>query len=249
MLYNVEAIVVRTMDYGEGNKILTLFTKEYGRQSVMARGAKKFKSRLTAVSQLFTHGQFAYFRSGGMGTLNHGEIIAAHHRLRENLEMSAYSAYISELVFRLTEEDQAGDAYLFEQLRAAFDAIEEQKDIRIIVHLFEMKILMLSGYTPELGQCVSCGRPEGDFSFSAKLGGVLCARCRDKDSAAISADGKTIGLLKVFQQLDLRRLGAIAVKDETKQQISQILRRYMDVHLELQLKSRKFLDQMMKYDL
>ncbi|MDQ0876910.1 DNA repair protein RecO [Paenibacillus sp. V4I3] len=65
MLRSVQGIVLRSMDYGEGNKIISLFTPELGKVGVMARGAKKVKSRHAAVTQLFTYGDFVFFTTKG----------------------------------------------------------------------------------------------------------------------------------------------------------------------------------------
>ena len=76
MLQKCEGIVLRTTDYGETNKIVTLYTREWGKIGVMARGAKKPKSRLSAITQPFTYGYFLLQKGSGLGNLQQGEIIA-----------------------------------------------------------------------------------------------------------------------------------------------------------------------------
>src|SRR5690606_9633879 len=136
MLAKVEGIVIRATDYGEGNRILNVLTKQSGKLSMMARGAKKVKSRFSALSQLFTHAEFIIFRSSSqaMGTLNSGELIDSHHKLREDLVLTAYAAYMTEMVNRLIDD---GDVVpgLFDQLLAAFQAMVEGKDAAIITHV------------------------------------------------------------------------------------------------------------------
>jgi DNA repair protein RecO (recombination protein O) len=247
MLYRVEGIVIRSMDYGEGNKIISLYTKQYGKVSVMARGVKKMKSRHSAITQLFTYGEFAYFKSGQMGTLNDGEIVRSHHRLREDLHMAAYAAYLAELVDRMTEEND-GSAYLFEQLNAGLDAMEDGKDAQITAHIFEMKMLSFAGYSPVLAECVSCGGNAQDPVISVSMGGLLCTACRSRDTAAMVVSEGTLKLLSLFTQMDLRRLGAVNVKPNTKAELKRCMREWMDTHVDVRFKSRGFLDQMEKYD-
>jgi DNA repair protein RecO (recombination protein O) len=246
MLHRVQGIVLRSTDYGEGNKILSLLTKEMGKISLMARGAKKVKSRHTAVSQLFTYGDFVFFKSGQMGTLNHAEIIEAHHGLREDLMKSAYASYLAELTDRMLGDSEGG-AFLFEQLLAALNAIEEGKDAQIIAHIFEMKMFALAGYLPVLSECVSCGNRVGDMAFSAQLGGIVCPLCRHKDARAVPLSEGSLKLLRLFQQVDIRRLGHVDVKDATKIQLKRSMRNYMDTHVGIQWKARSFLDQMEGY--
>lgn len=248
MLYKVEGIVIRNMDYGEGNKIISLYTRETGKMSVMARGAKKLKSRHSAITQLFTYGQYVVYKAGQMGTLNAGEIIDSHHKLRENLHAAAYSSYLAEMFEKLTGDMEPNPA-LFEQLLAALKAIEANKEPSVIIHIMEMKMLALSGYLPELSHCVSCGSEEGDMFLSAVNGGVLCGKCKGKDPYAIALSVAAWKLLRLFQRVDLRRLGNVEVKQSTKTQLKQCMRTLMDTYLDLRWKSRNFLDQMDKFDL
>jgi DNA repair protein RecO (recombination protein O) len=249
LLRSVQGIVLRSMDYGEGNKIISLFTSELGKVSVMARGAKKVKSRHAAVTQLFTYGDFVFFKqSGQMGTLNSAEIIEAHHALREDLYMSAYASYLVEMTDKMIG-DEEGSTYLFEQVKAGLSAIEEGKDMQIVIHLYEMKMFDLAGYLPVTDVCVSCGSDTGLISFSPVMGGVLCMRCRHRDPEAISIGEGALKLLRLFPRLDMRRLGSVKVKEETKVQLKMCMRTYMDVHVGIQWKARGFIEQMEKYNI
>lgn len=251
MLYRVEGIVIRSMDYGEGNKIITLCTENSGKVGVLVRGAKKVKSRHAAMTQLFTLGEYVFFRTGtGLGTLNAGEIIASHHTLREDLVLAANASYACELLDRVLQDEETG-SFWFHQLKACLEALSEKKDPAIIIHLYEMKILQAAGYAPELEQCISCGQARSDeqLLLSPRLGGVLCRYCKHFDPPAIAVSPKTLKLLRVFARVDLRRLGSIDVKPETKVELKKVMRAFMDMQLGLNLKSRNFLDQMDKYEI
>ncbi|GAB7053731.1 MULTISPECIES: DNA repair protein RecO [unclassified Paenibacillus] len=246
MQYRVQGIVIRSMDYGEGNKIITLFTRELGKMSVVARGAKKVKSRYGSSAQLFTYGDYLFFKSGQLGTLNHAEIIEAFHKIREDLHKAAHASYLAELTDRMMG-DQEGQPFLFGQLKASLQAIQEDKDLQIVNHLYEIKMLMHAGYTPELEHCVVCREKSEPVAISIGMGGVLCERCRLRDPEAIRLTSGVYKLLRLFMQLDARRLGQIDVKPQTKQLLKQIIRNYFDTHVGIRLKSRDFLDQMDKY--
>jgi DNA repair protein RecO (recombination protein O) len=247
MLRNVQGIVLRSTDYGEGNKIISLLTAELGKVSVMARGAKKSKSRHAAVTQVFTLADFVFFKQKGhMGTLNHADIIEGHHALREDLSKSAYSAYLVEMTDRMLG-DEEGSAYIFGQLKAGLSAIEDNKDMQIVIHLYEMKMFELAGYLPVTSSCVSCGAEADLVSFSPSMGGVLCIRCKHKDPVSIPVSEGTLKLLKLFPVMDMNRLGAVQVKTETKEQLKASMKAYMDTHIGINWKSRGFIEQMDKY--
>lgn len=98
MLSKWEGIVIRTIPYGESNKIVTLLTQEAGKITVMARGAKKPRSKLAAVTQPFTLGSFLIRKGRGMGTLSQGEQIESMRFIREDLEATSYASYILSLI-------------------------------------------------------------------------------------------------------------------------------------------------------
>jgi DNA repair protein RecO (recombination protein O) len=265
MLYTIEGIVIRSLDYGESNKIITLYTRETGKAAVMVRGAKKTQSRHTAIAQLFTVGLFTFYlsRTGTMGTLNSGEIIESHHALRSDLHMAAYASYLAELTDRLVADDSSYP-YLFDQLTAALNSLEEGKDARIIANVYELKMLEIAGYTPVFHQCVFCGSkveaghsPDASAgnldpihgSISATLGGWLCPLCRDQDRQALPVSVRTLHLLRLLQQVDLRKLGQIQVKEERIGQIRRVIRLFYDTYLDVNWKSRRFLEQLEKHNI
>lgn len=249
MLYKEEAILIRAMDYGEGHKILTLYTLHQGKVSVMARGARKLKSRHTGATQLFTHAEYTYYKSSKMGTLNHAEIIHSHEELRSDLNKTAYASYLAEMIYRLVTDDEPGSQFLFEQLAAALQELAEGKDLQIVTHIFELKLLRYTGYEPVLSHCSLCGNREELEHFDAQAGGMVCRHCAASNQhRLLRIDEKTWKLLQVLQKVDLRKLGNIAVTPQTKQQLGALMRSFMDYHTDAAYwKSRKFLDQMEKY--
>ncbi|NUU62366.1 DNA repair protein RecO [Paenibacillus agri] len=251
MLHRVEGIVIRSMDYGEGNAIITLCTENAGKVGVLVRGAKKVRSRHAALIQLFTVGEFVFFRNnGGLGTLNSGEITQSHHPLREDLIKAAYASYACELLDRVLHDEETG-SFWFRQLTACLNALEEDKEPGVIINIFEMKLLQAAGYAPELDACVICGsqKPDDQLLISPRLGGVLCRSCKHQDPPALAISPRALKLLRLFAALDLTRLGNVDVKEGTRLELKKIMRSFMDVQLGLRLKSQNFLDQLDKYEI
>lgn len=246
MLYRAEGIVIRSTDYGEGNKIVHLLTGTHGKQGVVIRGARKPKSRYGALAQLFTYGEYSYFKSGSLGTLNSGEVIEPFRALREGLELPAYASYAAELTDRAVGEEDAG-AFLFRQLKACLTGLAEGKDPSVLLRIYEMKIVGAAGYLPVLDECANCSRTAGAFRFSALAGGALCPSCRHRDPSALELDETVWKLLRMFAMLDLSRLGNVSVKESSRRQLEMAMRRWIDTHLGLQLKSRHFLDQLARH--
>jgi len=246
MLEKCEGIIIRTTNYGETNKIVTLYTREWGKVGVMARGAKKPNSRLAAVTQLFTYGYFLVQKSSGLGGLQQGEIISSMRSIKEDIFLTAYASYIVDLTDKSTD-DRKPNPFLFELVYQILNLINEGYDAEILVNIFEMKMLNTLGLYPILNQCAICGNTEGHFSFSIREGGLICHRCLEKDPYHFKVAPATIKLLRLFYFLDVSRLGNISVKSETKTELKKIISAYYDEYSGLNLKTKKFLNQMGKY--
>lgn len=182
--------------------------------------------------------------------MNAGEIIQSHHTLREDITKAAYASYACELLDRVLQEEETG-AFWFRQLKACLEALESGKDPLIVMSIYEFKILQAAGYAPQLDACISSGQQcaDEDMFVSPRLGGVLCRSYKHFDPAALSVTPRTLKLLRLFARMDLNRLGNIDVKDSTKLEIKHVMRQFMDMQLEVKLKSRNFLDQLDKYNM
>ena len=246
VLEKCEGIVIRTTDYAETNKIVTLFTREWGKVGVMARGAKKPNSRLTAISQPFTHGYYLVQKGRGLGSLQQGEMITSMRSIREDIFLTAYASYVIDLTDKSTEEKKP-NPFLFELLLQTLNYMNEGYDLEILVNIYEMKMLNVLGLYPVLDHCTICGSTEGDFSFSIREGGLICHRCIEKDPYHYKVSSATIRLLRIFYMLDLSRLGNISVKDSTKAELKQVINAYYDEYSGLNLKTKKFLNQLDRF--
>ncbi|ARK29337.1 DNA repair protein RecO [Halalkalibacter krulwichiae] len=245
MIHKVEGIVIRTTDYGESNKIVTLFTRELGKIGVMSRGAKKPKNRFSAASQLFMYGTFVFQRGSGLGQLNQADITNSFREVRNDLFLASYGSYIVELTDKLTEESQR-NPFLFELLYQTLHYLDEGIDPEVLLRIYELKMLAVAGIKPELDQCVSCGSQELPIAFSIRHAGFLCRSCLYKDERAFKLSSHAARLLRLFYYIDLTRLGQISLKKETKQELEKVISAYYDEYSGLRLKSKRFLEQMQR---
>jgi DNA repair protein RecO (recombination protein O) len=246
MLQKCEGIVIRTTDYGETNKIVTLYTREWGKVGVMARGAKKPNSRLSAISQPFTYGYYLIQKGSGLGSLQQGEMISSFRMIREDIFLTAYASYIVELTDKVIVDDKSPNPFLFELLYQTLHYMNEGYDLDILTNIYEMKMLNLLGLHPCLNQCSVCGSTDGHFSFSIREGGFLCHRCLEKDPYHLKISPAAVKLLRLFYYFDITRLGNISVKAETKAELKKVINGYYEEYSGLYLKTKKFLNQIEK---
>ncbi|WP_181736540.1 DNA repair protein RecO [Thermoactinomyces mirandus] len=238
-----EGIVLKARDYGESNQILTVFTRHQGKIAIMARGSKKTRSRFGAVTEPFTQAHFVTFGTGNIVTLSQADLIKSHHLLRSDLLLTAYGAYWVELIDKTTE-DKEPHPPLYEMLVLLLNRLEQETDPDILTFILELRILKMAGYTPVLDRCVSCHAGQRPVRFSIRQGGFLCENCQAQDPKAIPVSNASVRILRILLHVDLRRLGEVKIRQETRQQLEKVIRSFIDEYLPVRLKSLHLLKQL-----
>ncbi len=241
-----EGIVLRQTSYRESDKIIVVFTREFGKIGMVARGAKKGKSRLAAVTQPFTTGMFSFFGGRGLVTMQQGDVIQNFSSIQQDIFLTAYASFVCELLDKATEERQKNE-YLFELAYAILRDIDEGYDAQILTQIFEMKMLNVLGLYPVMDRCAICSETEGHFDFSSASDGLVCHRCFEKDPYRMHLPENVVKLLRLFYMFRIERLGEIHVKPETKVWLEKAIDTYYDEKSGLYLKSKKFLRDMSKW--
>jgi DNA repair protein RecO (recombination protein O) len=182
MLNSYEGIVLKSIDYGESDKILHILTKECGKLTCIAKGVRRSKKRDVNVD-LFSHSFFQMYKGRGFYQVNQSERIDSNFGIREDIEKLSYASFVLEIVdLGLPEEEE--NERVFELLSKTLKVISEGDiDMRKLLVSFELKFVSFLGYKPELKRCINCGNTElkGANYISYSQGGVLCNGCKGID--------------------------------------------------------------------
>lgn len=245
MLEKIEGIIIKTQDYGETHKLVTIFSGNAGKFTAIARGAKKPKSRMAAVTQPFIYGQFIAYISKGLSTIQQGEIIDSFRGIREDIIKTAYIAYIAELTDKLVENN-IQVPYIFEQLFETMHWISnhEETEIDIPIMMYEFKLFHIGGFAPVIDRCIRCGSKEMPYAFSIAEGGLLCTKCRSIDPESVHLANPISKVLNIMLKADIQQIGNISMKKENVQLLRKLIDAYYDQYGGFYLKSRRFLSQM-----
>lgn len=247
LLEKISGIIIRTQDYGETHKIVTIFSKKLGIFSALARGAKKPRSRMAAVTQPFIYGDYLVYVRKGLSTMQQGEIIHANRAIREDILKTAYATYIGELSYRLIEQKKPVPMIYDEFLRT-LKWIAEKDHIEIPIMMYELKCYQEGGIAPILNRCVRCGQTNEPFLFSVAEGGLLCDDCKQLDPYATPLPKKVAKLLYLLATISLDQVGSINVKPENQQLMRRLLDLYYDQYGGYQIRSKKVLYQLLRLD-
>ncbi len=240
-LYKAEAVVLRARDCGRGDKLLTLYSREYGKIKVMAHGVAKPASRKRGAVQLFTRTKFLIHRGRQLDSVSQCEGVEMFPYLRGDLEKIGYASYLAELVDALTPEAEPNEHlfYMFiETLR-----LMKTDDPEILTRAFEIRSFSLMGYRPVLEACVRCDRPVGERPyFSPAQGGVLCGDCGSAVREAVPCTRGIVEILKLFLSWRPAKLRQLKIEQRDRKQIKDLLYEYLKYYLERDLKSAAFLN-------
>jgi DNA repair protein RecO (recombination protein O) len=174
-LYRTEAIVLKRTDFGEADRLLTLYTPGLGKLRAIAKGIRRPTSRKSGHLELFTHSQLLIAKGRNLDIITQAETITAFKPLRHDLLRLTYAYYVAELVDRFAEEG-VDNRPLYDLLLATLGRLAEDPDPVLATRFFEVRMLGLMGYQPQLFHCVECRAPltPEDQYFDAEAGGVLC---------------------------------------------------------------------------
>ena len=239
----VEAIILRHIDWGEADRILTLYTREEGKLRAIAKGVRKVTSRKAGHLEPFTRSALLLARGHDLWIVSQAEAQEVHTPISQDLTRFAYASYVVELLDRFTyEEGQNRPLYnLVTETLARLDA-----DISpgLAVHYYEVHLMGLLGFRPQLLECVVCGKkiePEDQF-FSARLGGVVCPGSRSGDPAARPVSVNALRYLRFFQRSPWPQVKTRVLPETVDQELSKLFEYYLTYLLENNLKTPGFLD-------
>ncbi len=238
-LVRTEALIMKGMDLGEADRIVTAFTRKKGKVRMVAGGVRRTRSSMAALVQPFTYSSLVIYSTSSLGRLRHGEIIESFAGLREDLVSMASASYLMELVdFLLGEEDpQEG---VFTLLLNTLQLFKEVGPRVLAIRTFELRLMAILGYSPHLDSCVVCGADyENKAFFSSNQGGIICSNCSGGGKIPVS-----LGSVRLMNELltkPLRKLLNIRLDGLMEEEMERIMTDYILYHTERELKSLSFL--------
>jgi DNA repair protein RecO (recombination protein O) len=156
--YRTEAIVLRRRDFGEADRLLTLYTRDRGKIRVIAKGARKPQSRKTGHVELFMRTRFLIAEARNLDIITQAEMVEAYPALREDLVRTTYASYAVELLDRFTPEEDR-NTQLYDLLAEGLRWFAATDQPLLVARFYELHLLQLAGFRPQLFQCVGCGEP------------------------------------------------------------------------------------------
>lgn len=245
-LFETNAIVTRSLNYGESDKIVTFFSKDFGKIRGIAKGARRSRKRFQNALGLFSHIRLIFFDREGVGLVRaeSGDILDTFPRIRENLTKIYYGNYFLELVNEMAGEREANPE-AFHLLLSFLMGLEEGEPEEERLRMFEIRMLSLFGYRPSLRRCDVCKKDWEELRgalhlfFSSEKGAMVCEGCSKMLNRLIPLSLGTARLIEQISQIDLSKIHRLKFTPQALTESRELLSKFITYQLGKELKSLK----------
>jgi len=240
-VYKTEAIVLRYRDLGEADRLITIYTPFRGKFTAIAKGVRRTKSRLAGHLEPLSYSSMMLAKGQNLDIITQGQTIESFLPLRQDLWRTTCALYAAELVERFTPE-HAEHYAVFRLLLDTLHRLTEEDKPDLALRYFEVQLLGLLGYRPELYRCIQCQsalQPVVNY-FSAGAGGALCPQCAEPWAKRLSVNAlKVLRLLQWGSWEEVRRLH---LRGDLSEEVEALLRDYIRYLLEREVNAAGLMD-------
>ena len=233
-----KGLILRETPYKEADVMLCILTECSGKLSVVARGAKRKGSKVSAAIQLFTYSEFTLYESGGRYTLNEAEPVEMFFGIRNDIVKLSLASYFAEVLEQASDEDSINPELLRLGLNALFALSKTDIPKEKIKAVFELRAAELSGYAPTLSDCIFCDCKSELKYFDIKNGGVVCEKCNVGGNIAV--DASVIDAMKYIVSADVKRIFSFSINDDSMKNLAKISNEYLRFHFDRNFKTDAF---------
>ena len=250
MLIKTEAVILKTMKYRETSKIVTFYTKEYGKLNGIAKGARTAKNKFGSALEPLTHSMLVLYKKEhrDLHLISQCDAIDPFKTLTEDLDRMTIALAVIELINQVTHQEERNHP-LFALLGETLNALNSSlKNYSTYFHAFRLRLASLFGYAPNFEVCGECGEPlvmgngENQFAFQVARGAVFCNRCcmpndssmnvGDRNAAIITLSPQVVQILRRLLNAQIASLGSLEFDKQVGNQIDEFLRLYLRYHFE-----------------
>lgn len=245
MQISTDGLIIMEQNVGENDRLITILTRSDGIIRAFVRGAKNSKSRSLSSTQLLSYSDFVIYKGKNKYIINEAESKEVFFNLRKDIEKLALAQYFCELALALVPDNgEAGD-FLRLILNSLYYTANNKLPNSQIKAIFEMRIMSLAGYMPNLIYCTKCGIYETDVMYFLPVSGVLCcSKCYNKNDYGIMLDRSTVTALRHIVFADFNKLFSFKIPQENLRTLSNTTEKYVINKLERNFKTLDFYHQM-----
>ena len=248
-VFKTKAIVIRSTPYGESDRIVTFFSEDFGKIKGIAKGARRSRKRFQNALSLFSFVRLLFFDKEGMGLVRvEGcDILNSFPKIRDHLRKIFYGEYFLELVNEMSGEREA-NREAFNLLTSSLSDLEVREPQEERLRTFEIRMLSLFGYRPNLRRCDLCKKDVEDFQgapsvfFSLEKGALVCKNCSGTWKDLLPLSVGTARLIERISQADLEKMQRLKFTSQALLESRVLLPRFIAYQLGKELRSLKAIE-------
>ncbi len=227
----LNGIILFAAPQGEYDKRLVILTKERGKVTAFARGARRANNQLISKSQLFVMGSFTLIPGRNAYSLVNADVTDYFRDLTNDMEKYCYGSYFCEVMNYLTREGEGAADYL-NLLYVSLNALRKNKmSPKLIRLVYEVKLLDIFGSGIQSYYCPVCGNDKLAHTFSIKTGGVVCEGCADRVEDKVAIDKDIIYILQYINGATLGKLYSFTIPEDTFTKLNKLTQEFFNTYV------------------
>jgi len=243
--YKNPAVILYSLDFAEYDKLVTFFTRDFGKLRGIAKGAKRSRKRFGSGLEPLTCSALCFFEKErtSLVRLDHCDIVESYAHIHSDMLRLGYAGYVGELISVMAAERES-NRELFELFVSFLSLLNQPSFREEFVRIFELRLLTLAGYQPELRRCVVCrkeAKDERQHWFSQSKGGLICSSCFKVSPDHADLSWGTIRTLQRAQTIELGKIKRLFFSSQAREESRRILPRFIEYRIEKPLKSLRLL--------
>ena len=243
MIIQTEGIVIKSFDFRETSRIATFFTKNYGKVKGVLKGIRKDTKKFGSHVDKFTINDIVYYQyqRSDLHLISQCDLKHFFLSIQQDYQRNMAANYMLELVDIIMPAEEA-NTDIYQLMVDYLTTLESTGDIEKLVRIFQIKILLHSGFSPHLDSCVKCGRKaEGRARFSQSSGGLICPRCPAIGNSFTLISPGTISSILHIEKSPWRQCLRLGLTSTSQRETKFILNNFLVYHLEKTIKTARFL--------
>jgi len=244
--YRVEAIILKRKDYSEADRLLTVYARERGKMVLLAKGARKLTSRKSGHLELFSVVKLQLAKGRTWDIVTQAETLLYFPLLRRSLPRISHAYYLAELLDGFGEENNS-DIRLYTLAKETLGRLNGDDNLLRVSRFFEMRLLSLTGFQPQLYLCRACQAPIEETAanyWSATAGGVLCPTCGAHTHNTVPLSVPQLKLMRYLERHSYQMCRRLEVDNALWRGIEPLMQQYIVSILEHRLRSVEFLQRL-----
>jgi len=229
---NYKGIVLREVNTGEADKIITVLTAEEGKISIAAKNARRAKNSLSSGTQLLCFSDYMLFKGKELYNMSSCEVIESNYEIRNDIVKLTYCSHILELIMDNVQEGDPSESILQLLLNTFYVIAKTDRSLELITRVFEFRFMALLGYEPHVTNCINCNKVDAEkIYFHLDNSGLVCSECVNLKGRVIPLLPGTVKALKYIMCINPQKLYNFSLSEDSIRELSVISKRYIKEHL------------------